>query len=180
VLPFLLASDLAVPDVFPLPGDVRLNLLATALSGGRGAVLWVGIEALDAEYMNALRQGLEEIRELQRYVVAGERAKEVEIAPLFEHVRTVKVDGKEFSVTRESTVSSVRWWVWKSSGGCLAALINYDRQAGHKMRLSAPGIGQVKTLFGPAPKALDDGWVVELGPYEASAFTWGRATRPER
>jgi hypothetical protein len=172
VLPFLLASDLAVPKVFPLPEDVRLNMLATALSGGRGAILWVGIESLDGEYMNALRQSLEEIRRLQEYIIGGSHAADVSIAPQFDHVRRVKVRGKELTVTSESTVTPVRSWAWKSPRGRLVALINYDREASHKVRLSSPGITSAKNIFGPSPLLTGNDLLLNLGPYEAVAITW--------
>jgi hypothetical protein len=172
VLPFLLASDLAVPGVFPLPDDVRMNMLATAFSGGRGAVLWVGIESLDGEYMNALRRSLEEIRGLQGYIIGGSRAEDISVSPVLGRTRTVKVNGKELSVSAEGTASSVRSWSWRSPRGRLLGLINYDRDRGHSMRLSCLGIAKAKALLGPAPAPSGGEVVIQLAPYEAAALTW--------
>jgi hypothetical protein len=172
VLPFLLASDLAVPKVFPMPEDVRLNMLATALSGGRGAVLWVGIEALDGEYMNALRRSLEEIRKLQAYIIGGARAADVTVAQVLERTRAVRVNGKTITVSPEGTTSPVKSWAWKSPAGRLVAVINYDREQSHKVQLSAPGIAPAKPLFGPAPTPAGVDLVIELRPNEVSALTW--------
>ncbi len=172
VLPFLLASDLAVPRTFPLPEDVRLNMLATALSGGNGAILWVGIESLDGEYMNALRQSLEEIRRLQLYIVGGERDRMVTVEPEFTHLRVVNVNGKEIEVPSENTITSVRHWAWKSPHGNLLALINYDSQERHKVRLTAPDIAGARGLFGSPPQADGDDIGIELGPHEFAALTW--------
>ena len=172
VLPFLLASDLVVTRTFPTPGDVRLNMLATALSGGNGAILWVGIESLDAEYMNALRQSLEEIRVLQRYIVGGERDGEIAVTPRLASTRTVKVNGKELTVSPEGSLPPVRSWAWKSEGGHLLALINYDSRSAHSVGLAAPGIARARALFGPSPRVDGDGVVIELQPYEFAAVTW--------
>jgi hypothetical protein len=172
VLPFLLASDLAVERTFPLPREVRLNMLATALSGGDGAILWVGIESLDGEYMNALRRSLEEIRQLQPSIVRGERLEDVTLTPEFGQVRKVSVNGEELAVSPENSLSPVRWWAWRSQFGHLLGLINYDSEEAHKVRVGAEGIGEARALFGPAPAGDGDEVVIKLEPYEFAGLTW--------
>jgi len=172
VMPFLLASDVAVPGVFPAPNDIRLNMLATALSGGDGAVLWVGIESLDAQIMNALRRSMNEIRELQRCIVGGERleglAPEVEPA----RVRTVMVGDEAIEMPSENTDAPVMVWGWRSEAGHMAALINYDPDQPRSLRLSAPGIAAAKPLFGASPRPDGDAVVIEVPPRGIAAFLW--------
>ena len=170
VIPFLLASDMAVKGVFPLPRDVRLNMLATALSGGRGAILWVGVESLDGEYMNALRQSLEEIRLLQPFIIGGRRATEIAVTPHADRVRTITVDGREIALPASDSRHAVRGWTWASSRGRLAGVINYDKAFRHQARIA--GASGARALFGPKPKALGPDAVVTLGPYEAAVVVW--------
>ena len=110
VMPFLLASDVAVPGVFPSAADVQLNMLATALSGGDGAVLWVGIESLDGEIMNALRRSMNEIRELQRYITGGERLTDLatEIEP--GAVRQVVIGERTIEMPSDNALAPVMVW----------------------------------------------------------------------
>jgi hypothetical protein len=155
-----------------MPEDVRLNMLATALSGGRGAVLWVGIEALDGEYMNALRRSLDEIRKLQPYIIGGARATDATVTPVLERTRVVRVNGKTISVSPEGTTSPVKSWAWKSPAGRLVAVINYDREQSHKVQLSAPGLAAARPLFGPAPTPAGEDIALKLDPGEAAVVTW--------
>lgn len=172
VLPFLLASDLAVEQVFPLPDDVRLNMLATALSGGRGAILWVGIESLDGDYLQALRRSMEEIRELEPYILGGHRAADVKIQGDTGHGRTVQVDGKTVMVTQRNELSPLRWWAWRSTKGRLAGFINYDPESSHAARISGEGVAKARALFGPDPRPDGGEALVELGPGEFGAYVW--------
>ncbi len=172
VMPFLLASDMAVTGVFPSPADLRLNMLATALSGGHGAILWVGIESLDGQLMNALRQSMGEIRELQRYIVGGTRLGDLvpEVVP--GAIREIVIHGRALQIPVDNVQSPVMVWGWKSGEGHLAALINYDETMPHTVRLQAPGIEAAKSLNGPAPKPEADGVTIEMAPHEFAAFTW--------
>ncbi len=170
VLPFLLASDMAVPHVFPMPDDVRLNLLATALSGGRGAILWVGIESLDGEYMNALRRSLDEIRILQRFIVGGTRAGDVQAAPYSPQSRAIEVDGREIVIPKSNSAPAVRTWAWRSQAGTLVAAINYDQAHRHMVRIA--GAARARGLLGPAPKRVGNDAVITLRPRAMAAIAW--------
>jgi len=170
VLPFLLASDMAVKGPFPLPEDVRLNMLATALSGGRGAILWVGIESLDGEYLNALRRSLEEIRVLQEYSVGGTRAADLEVTSYSAQSRTITVDGRDIVVPQSDSRFAVRSWAWRSRKGTLVAVINYDKANAHCVRV--PGAAKAKALMGPPPRARQDDAVLTVPPYGFVALRW--------
>lgn len=172
VLPFLLVSDVVVGDPFPLPEDVRVNMLATALSGARGAFLWVGIEALDGQYLQALRQSMEEIRLLEPYILDGTRDSEVRVEASPGRSRLVRVGDKEIRVTEENPVTAVRTWTWRSSRGRLLGLINYDRETAHQVGVLAEGVTEAKTLYGPAPKVAEKRFLIELAPYQAAAYVW--------
>ncbi len=169
VLPFLLVSDMAVPAVFPLPADVRTNLLATALSGGRGAILWVGIESLDGEYLNALRDGLEQIRVLQPYLAGGTRF-DLGLTPRQGRVRTLVVDGETLSIPAEPEPAGLRGWGWRSAKGTLAGVINYDAENTHAFVVR--GAGAARSLFGPAPTRQGADALLRLAPGEAAALAW--------
>ncbi|MCD6359275.1 MAG: hypothetical protein J7M38_00335, partial [Armatimonadetes bacterium] len=172
VMPFLLASDVAVPGVFPSAADIHLNMLATALSGGDGAVLWVGIESLDGEIVNALRRSMNEIRELQRYITGGERLEDLQsrIAPAA--TRTVTVENRTIEMPVANTDAPVMVWGWRSDEGRLAAVINYDEEVSHPIRLAAPGITAARSLYGPAPDAVGDAVVIEVPAGGFAAVAW--------
>ena len=170
VLPFLLASDMAVARVMPMPGDVRLNMLATALSGGRGAILWVGIESLDGEYLSALRRSLGEIRELQKFVVDARRAPDLEAKPYSPQSRTIRVDGRDIVIPKANSAPVVRTWAWRGPAGTLVGMINYDQADTHQVRIA--GAASARALMGPAPAAVGRDAVVTLAPYQAAAVVW--------
>ncbi|MCE5241535.1 hypothetical protein LLH23_23980 [bacterium] len=165
VIPFVLASDLAVPPVFPTAQELRTNLLVTAASGGAGAVLWVGIESLDGEYLNALRQGLREIALLEPYVQGGTRIEGLKLDTVPERTRTVKVGDQSFEVSPFNTgTSTMRQWAWQSPRGRLYVLVNYDEL--NARRIETPG---AKSLLGPAPTTVAGRSVLTLQPGEAAA-----------
>jgi hypothetical protein len=172
VIPFVLISDHAVPGVFPTPAQLRQNLLATAASGGEGAVLWVGIESLDAEYMQRLRQSLREIALLQPYLQGAKRAEGAKLETARQHVRTVKVGDKSFEVSAQNTDLPVWQWTWESPQGNLAVLINYNNAAPQPVRLGGPGLERARALFGPQPTVEAGQPSVTLPPGEAVALTW--------
>jgi hypothetical protein len=166
VIPFVLASDLAVPNVFPSPQELQANLLATAASGGKGAVLWVGIESLDGEYLNALRQSLQEITLLEPFIRGGRRCDGLKLETIPQQTRTVKVGEQSFEVSPTNMAgNSIRQWTWQSGSGRMAMLINYD-EAGAQ-RLEVPN---AKVLFGPALSTSGGKSVLTLQPGEAAAL----------
>lgn len=172
VIPFVLISDHAVPAVFPTPTQLRQNLLATAASGGKGAVLWVGIESLDAEYTLRLRQSLREIASLQPYLQGAKRAEGAKLETLRKGLRTVRVGDKTFEVSAQNTDLSVWQWAWQSPHGNLAVLINYNNAAPQPVRLGGAGLERAHALFGPQPSAETGQPTVTLPPGEAVALVW--------
>lgn len=172
VMPFTLGSDLAVPGVFPDAWDQRTNLLATALSGGDGVILWVGMESLDGELMNALRLAMEQIRVLRPYIAGAQRGAGVTVQPKLTASRTVLVDGREIIVAAENTRQPVREWQWRGPNGRLIALINYDRERAHSVRLGGEGITSARPLLGSAPTVVGGEVLLELGPGAFAALTW--------
>ncbi len=165
VLPFVLASDLAVPNVFPSAAELRTNLLVTAASGGRGAVLWVGIESLDGEYLNALRQSLQEIALIEPFTRTGKRCDGLALDSVPERSRTVKVGDLSFNVSPFNTGTTVlRQWAWQTPQGRLCVLANYDET--NLRRIAAP---HAKLLFGPALTTDPGQTVLTLQPGEIAA-----------
>lgn len=172
VMPFTLGSDIAVPTVFPDAWDQWANMLATALSGADGVILWVGIESLDGEIMNALRRSMEQIRLLRPLIDGAERGAGVTVEAQVRDVRTVTVGDRRIEVGSENSRIPVRDWQWSGPRGRMLALINYDREQSHEVRLSAPGIAGAEALLGPAPEADDDALVIDLEPGELSVVVW--------
>ncbi|MEA3400742.1 MAG: hypothetical protein U9R79_05785 [Armatimonadota bacterium] len=172
VIPFMLGSDLAVKGVFPTAWDQHTNMLATALSGGRGAILWVGIESLDGEIMNALRRSMEQIQVLEPYILGAERGAGATIEPELRETRTVTVNGQEIQVSPENSRTPVRSWQWRGAQGRLIGLINYDREQPHAVRISAEGIEGARALFGPEPQRANGAATLELAPGEFAAVAW--------
>ncbi|MEN6547155.1 MAG: hypothetical protein ABFE07_14055 [Armatimonadia bacterium] len=172
VIPFVLASDLAVPHVFPTAEQLRVNLLATAASGGKGAVLWVGIESLDGEFMNALRQAIGEIALMQPYLTGGKRIDGPKLDVARQQVRPVKVGEKTFEVSPQNSGIVVWQWAWQSPKGHMALLANYETDNPQHVRLTGEGIEKAKTLFGVPVTPGQGQATVVLPPGALTAITW--------
>lgn len=168
VLPFVLASDLVVAGVFPTAEELRTNLLVTAASGGRGAVLWVGIEALDGELMNALRQSLHEIALLEPYLKDARRSAGLKLDVPPQRQRTLTVDGQAYVVSdTDTSTSALRQWAWESPRGRLVLVANYDEQS--PRRVDAP---DATRLFGPPLTTAAGQTVLNLPPGAVAALVW--------
>jgi hypothetical protein len=172
VMPFMLGSDIAIPATFPDAWDQWANMLATALSGADGAILWVGIESLDGEITNVLRQSMEQIRLLRPFIAGAEVGAGVAIEPQVRDLRVVNVGDRRIEVGSENSLIPVRDWQWSGPRGRMLALINYDRAQSHEVRLSAPDMSAPRVLFGPAPTADGEALVIDLGPGELAAVAW--------
>ncbi len=172
VMPFTLGSDIAVPATFPDAWEQWANMLATALSGGDGVILWVGIESLDGEIMNTLRASMEQIRLLRPFIDGAERGSGATIEAQVRDLRTVTVGERRIEVGSENSRIPVRDWQWRGPRGRMVALINYDRESAHQVRLTGEGIANAKALLGPEPAVDGDALVIELGPGELSVVTW--------
>ena len=147
-------------------------MLATALSGGDGVILWVGLESLDGEMMNVLRRSMDQIRVLRPFIGEAERGAGARIDAKVRDLRTVTVNGREIEVGSENSRIPVRDWQWSGPAGKMLALINYDREQGHDVRLTDGGVASARALLGPEPKPEDDALVIELGPGEMSVVVW--------
>ncbi len=166
VIPFVLASDLAVPNVFATAQELRTNLLVTAASGGAGAVLWVGIESLDGEFLNALRQSLGEIAQLEPFIQGGKRTEGLKLDVAPGEARMVKVGDESFAVSPFNTgTSALRQWAWQSPHGRLCVIANYDEL--NARRITAP---DAKLLFGPALATARGQTTLTLQPGEIAAL----------
>lgn len=172
VIPFVLASDLAVPKVFPTPEQLRTNLLVTAASGGKGAVLWVGIESLDGEFMNALRQSIGEIGLMQPYLTGGKRLEGLKLEVARQQVRQVKVGEETFEVSPQNSALAVWQWSWQSPKGKFAMLVNYEPNTPQPVRLTGPGLEKAKTLFGTPLTPEKNAATIILPPGQLTAITW--------
>jgi hypothetical protein len=172
VMPFTLGSDIAVKGVHPTAWDQWANMLATALSGGDGVILWVGIESLDGETMNVLRRSMEQIRVLRPFIDGAERGAGAEVEATVRDVRIVTVDGRQIEVGSENSRIPVRQWQWSGPEGKMLAVINYDREQNHEVHVTGDGIEGAEPLLGPEAAADGDTMVIDLGPGAISAVTW--------
>jgi hypothetical protein len=173
VMPFTLGSDIAVPGVHPDAWDQWANMLATALSGGDGVIIWVGLESLDGEMMTVLRRSMEQIRLLRPWIDGAERGAGATITPQVRDVRTVAVNGRQIEVGSENSRIPVREWQWNGAKGKMLALLNYDRESSYAVTVSAPGIDGAQALIGPEPRAdAGDRLTLDLTAGELSVLTW--------
>jgi len=172
VMPFTLGSDIAVKGVQPDAWEQWANMLATALSGGDGVILWVGIESLDGEMMNVLRESMEQIRQIRPWITGAERGADVTFNAKVRDVRTITVDGREIEVGSENSRIPVRDWQWSGPKGRMVALINYDREVSHAVEMSGPGLTAAEAMLGPAPAVEGNALTVDLEPGEMSVLTW--------
>ncbi|MCK5801456.1 MAG: hypothetical protein KAI66_01425, partial [Lentisphaeria bacterium] len=135
VLPFLELSDLSQPRYLS-PAELRMNLLATGLAGGGGAVLWVGIECLDADYMAMTARAVNEIQELRERVPPSKHAPDwVTVAPARTLKRTITVDGKPVEIQPLSVHPHLRWHVWGDGKRAMVAALNYDLKKNHTLMI---------------------------------------------
>jgi hypothetical protein len=139
VLPFIELSDIGQPRHLT-PDELRLNLLATGLSGGGGAVLWVGAECLDAQYMASLRQALRQFRELRGQVPwQREPVSWVTAQPAIVLKRTVLVDGKAVPIEQTGHHPFLRPHIWGSNKKAVVAVLNYDPEQAYDVTITAAG-----------------------------------------
>jgi hypothetical protein len=133
VLPFIELSDISQPRHLT-PDELRMNTLATALSGGGGAVLWVGAECLDAQYLASLRQALQEIRSMRQWVAwRREPVSWVSVCPAAELTRTIQVDGKPIPIAASDIHPYLRQHVWGDAKRAVVAVLNYDAEKDYDM-----------------------------------------------
>lgn len=146
VLPFIELHDISQPRSLT-PAQLRMNLLATGLSGGGGAFMWVGIECFDAGYMAAIARSVREIAALREAVPdegRAEAAARVTVTPVAETLRRVRVNGREVEMTSPNPAPHVRSHAWGTQRATLVALLNYDETRPYTMRVSLdvpPGAG---------------------------------------
>ena len=179
VLPFVELSDISQPRHLT-PDEFAQNLLATAFSGGGGAVLWVGAECLDAEYMGRLRDSLRAVRDLRRQVPwRREPVPWLDARPARKLQRTIQVDGKPVGhrAERGASLSASARLGRRPEGGRRRAQLRSRagprrgglprrRAAGHRLRA---GRGHGDAHRGPAvephPASLARrGWVGMFPP----------------
>lgn len=172
VMPFALGSDIAVPRTHPSAWDQWANMMTTALSGGDGLILWVGIESLDGEMMNVLRRSMEQIRVLRPYIDGARRGAGAIIEAQVPDVRLVTAGDREIEVGAVNSLIPVRDWQWRGRQGRMLALLNYDREIRHTVRVAAEDISDAQAVLGPQPDVIDGEIVIELEPGELSALAW--------
>ncbi len=149
VLPFVELSDISQPRHLT-PEDLRMNLLATGLSGGAGAVLWVGAECLDAQYLAQVRQSLRELHELHdRVPWQPEPVSWVTVAPVAELQRTILVDGVPMPVVPDDTHPYLRFHVWGNAQEAAVAVLNYNPDQAYDTVITGPGQNQITLRVPP-------------------------------
>jgi hypothetical protein len=137
VVPFIELSDISQPRSLT-PEQLRMNLLATGLSGGAGGFMWVGIECLDAGYMSAIARSVREIAALRERVPLTREAPDwLTVEPVAERSRTIEVDDREIALISPNPAPYVRTHVWGSAGAAMVAFLNYSE--GDPFRMAVKG-----------------------------------------
>ena len=141
VLPFIELSDISQPRSLT-PEQLRMNLLATGLSGGAGGFMWVGIECLDAGYMEAIARSVREVARLRESVPFRRAAPTwLTVEPVAERSRTVKVDGREITMISPNPAPHVRTHLWGTREKTVVALLNYSDSDSYKMAVKLTEAG---------------------------------------
>lgn len=184
VLPFIELSDISQPRSLTLE-QLRMNLLATGLSGGAGGFMWVGMECLDAGYMSAIARSVREIAALRAQVpFTREVPGWLTVEPVAERSRTVKVDGREIPLISPNPSPYVRTHVWGTGAQAMVALLNYSETDTFRMAIKGPAAGAVgyklvdpltgRQLTGDggeawSPAAFERGAIIEVSPQGLAA-----------
>lgn len=135
VLPFVELFDLSQPRSLT-PSELRMNLLATGFAGGGGAVLWVGMECLDAQYLTAAARAVREIAAVRaRVPLQAGPSGWVKVEPIAEKRGTVMVDGRPVPI--RGVTGAVRVHQWGSAQHCAVAVLNYDKTSPVQVRIRA-------------------------------------------
>ena len=197
VLPFIELSDISQPRSLT-PAQLRMNLLATGLSGGGGAFMWVGMECLDAGYMKMIGQAVREIDTLRAAVPqspvgpAASRSADGQAArptgclglvvePTADTKRTMTVDGEEVEMFADNPLPHVRSHIWGTDDKAMVGLLNYDEMTTRKalVRLAQEGMGSYTVRSGlpgepreerMSADALRRGVTVEIPPQGLAAL----------
>ncbi len=142
VLPFIEIHDVLISYRSLTPQQLRMNLLATGLSGGEGAFMWVGMECFDAGYMKMIAQAVREIAALRAVVpFTREPVEWLAVAPASDEKRSVTVDGKEVAIVSDNPLPHVRAHIWGTDDKALVGLLNYSNESPHRARVKLVGDG---------------------------------------
>ena len=167
VLPFIELSDISQPRSLT-PEQLRMNLLATGLSGGAGAFMWVGIECFDAGYMEAIARSVREVARLREEVPLRRGGADwLTVEPVPETTRNVVVEGRQITIGSPNSAPFIRSHLWGTRDKALVAFLNYDRANAYRMRvkLTEPGGGRYvvrDALTGtPLRSGAGEGWSAE-------------------
>ncbi len=185
VLPFIELSDISQPRSLT-PEQLRMNLLATGLSGGAGGFMWVGVECLDAGYISAIARSVREVARLRECVPFTRDAPGwLTAQPVPESSRTVEVDGREIALVSPNPAPYVRMHAWGADEQALVAFLNYSETDTFKMavkcsRADTESYTLVDPLMGRqaaggkgerwSSAALERGATVEVPPYGLAAI----------
>lgn len=114
-----------------------MNLLANGVSGGQGAFVWVGIECLDADYLQAISRSVREIGKV-RAAVPFTRAQPnwLNVDPGADPAREITVDGWRVAVPPCSPSRSLRYHVWGTEHRAAVVLLTYDAGTAQTAKVS--------------------------------------------
>jgi len=173
VRPFLELSDISQPRCLT-PQELRMNMLATALCGGKGAFMWVGLECFDAEYMMKIRQTYLDANRFGNHLAHAKPSDELVVEPMFDSERLVTVDGRALRMTTPEIGPFVRWHVWKSDGRYVVGALNYDKKRSYGIKIRAAGVDEcglaVEDMLGTAQSLSSDpaaGVMLRIPPEDA-------------
>lgn len=139
VLPFIEILDISQPRSLS-PVELRMNLLATGLSGGGGAFVWVGMECLDARYMQVIAKAARTIRDLRQEAPLSRAPVEwLAVEPASGEKRTITVDGRTIDLFADNPHLHVRTHLWGNRTTAAVGALNYDTEATHDVRVRLTG-----------------------------------------
>ncbi|NSW55997.1 MAG: hypothetical protein HPY44_08290 [Armatimonadetes bacterium] len=181
VLPFIELADISQPRSLS-PAQLRMNILATGLSGGAGAFMWVGMECFDAEYMEAIAQSVREIAALREAVpFSQETCGWLTLVAPDEDRRKITVDGRVIDLFAANPVYALRVHSWCEDDKAMLAVLNYDEEQPFKqlVRLTQGTGGQYEVVLDPTDRRerhvcsaaeLEKGIPLEIPPQGLAAM----------
>lgn len=140
VVPFIEIHDILISRRSLTPRQLRMNLLATGLSGGGGAFMWVGMECFDAAYMKMIAQAVREVDAMRAAVpFTREPVEWLVVEAASDEKRSVTVDGTEVAILSDSLLPDVRSHVWGTDDKALVGLLNYGNEESYKVQVKLVG-----------------------------------------
>ena len=131
----LITTNWTTQDGWSNPRELRMNLHAIALNGGKGAGLYEGID-IDGHYLKSIEKFQQELKAMEDFILKGKPCDgRVELKSVDGNGKWIEADGKTISVPK-SNPDLIRFRAFDNNGETLVAIMNYDKYHDTTVNLS--------------------------------------------